>query len=255
MSLLEMHNITKNFGGLSAINDLSFKVEENTIVGLIGPNGAGKTTVFNVICGFYQPDGGHIFFNGQEITAKRPDEIVRRGIARTFQATRLFAERTVWENVIHGRHVRNRSGIFMAIVGGKNAQKEEHENKEKALEILDFFDLLRFQNHLGKNIPLGFQRRLAIAIALATEPKLLLLDEPAVGMNPQETSEIIDFVSRLRKQGLAILLIEHDMKVVMGICQLVIVLNYGKKIVEGAPSEIRHNRQVIEAYLGKGAYA
>jgi branched-chain amino acid transport system ATP-binding protein len=239
-----MRNINKSFGGLLAINDLSFKVEENTIVGLIGPNGAGKTTVFNIICGFYQPDKGDIFFNGQESTAKRPDEIARRGIARTFQTTRLFPDRTVWENVIHGRHVCNRSGIFLELAGSRNVQKEEHENGEKVLEILNFLNLLPFRNHLGKNIPLGFQRRLAIAIALATEPKLLLLDEPAAGMNPQETLEIMDFVSHLRKQGLGILLIEHDMKVVMGICQLVIVLNYGMKIAE-----------VIEAYLGKGAYA
>jgi branched-chain amino acid transport system ATP-binding protein len=255
MSLFETRNLAKHFGGLAVVSDLSFSLEENEIVGLIGPNGAGKSTVFNVICGVYQPDGGRIFFRGEEIGGKRPDEVVARGIARTFQTTRLFMERTVVENVVHGRHVCTKAGIFQAVTAGRNARKEDQENEKKTHEILSFMGIFSFRDHLAKNIPLGFQRRLAIAVALATEPKVLLLDEPTVGMNPLETSEMMDLISRLRDRGVTVLLVEHDMKVVMGICQRVIVFSYGKKIAEGSPEEIRNNREVIEAYLGKGAYA
>ncbi len=255
MGLFETKNLTKNFGGLSAVRDLSFRLDENEIVGLIGPNGAGKTTVFNVICGVYQADGGQVVFRGREIGRKRPDEVVSLGIARTFQATRLFSERTVWQNVFHGRHVRTRAGVFQAVTAGRKGQQEEQESEKKTHEILGLLGLLPYRDHLAKNIPLGFQRRLAIAVALATDPKILLLDEPTVGMNPHETQEMMGLISRLRDWGMTVLLVEHDMKVVMGICQRVIVLNYGKKIAEGSPQEISNNREVIEAYLGKGAYA
>jgi branched-chain amino acid transport system ATP-binding protein len=255
MALFETKNLTKNFGGLSAVKDLSFSLEENEIVGLIGPNGAGKTTVFNVICGVYQPDGGQIVFRGREIGRKRPDEVVSMGIARTFQATRLFSERTVWQNAIHGRHVRTSAGVFQAVTAGRKGQQEDQESEKKTHEILGLLGLLSYRDQLAKNIPLGFQRRLAIAVALATAPKILLLDEPTVGMNPHETQEMMGLISRLRDWGMTVLLVEHDMKVVMGICQRVIVLNYGKKIAEGSPQEISNNREVIEAYLGKGAYA
>jgi branched-chain amino acid transport system ATP-binding protein len=255
MSLLETKNLKKNFGGLAVIRDLSFSLEENEIVGLIGPNGAGKSTVFNVICGVYPPDGGRILFREEEIGGKRPDEVVSRGIARTFQTTRLFMERTVAENVVHGRHVCTKAGIFQAVTAGRNGRKEDRENAQKSDEILGFLGLFSFRDHLAKNIPLGFQRRLAIAVALATEPKILLLDEPTVGMNPHETSEMMNLISRLRDRGMTVLLVEHDMKVVMGICQRVIAFSSGKKIAEGSPEEIRNHRAVIEAYLGKGAYA
>jgi branched-chain amino acid transport system ATP-binding protein len=255
MSLLETKNLKKNFGGLAVIRDLSFSLEENEIVGLIGPNGAGKSTVFNVICGVYPPDGGRILFREEEIGGKRPDEVVSRGIARTFQTTRLFMGRTVAENVVHGRHVCTKAGIFQAVTAGRNGRKEDRENAQKSDEILGFLGLFSFRDHLAKNIPLGFQRRLAIAVALATEPKILLLDEPTVGMNPHETSEMMNLISRLRDRGMTVLLVEHDMKVVMGICQRVIAFSSGKKIAEGSPEEIRNHRAVIEAYLGKGAYA
>lgn len=250
MSLLELDSVTKTFGGLVAVNDVSFTVEEGSIVGLIGPNGAGKTTVFNLITGNYRPNSGNIRFNGQSITSTSTHKIVELGIARTFQTIRLFQNMSAMENVLAGRHCRMASGILGAMLHLPSYKAEEKLAIERAFAELDFVGLADQHDNLAKNLSYGNQRLLEIARALATQPRFIILDEPAGGMNDQETAQLIGTIEAIRARGISVLLIEHDMSLVMKVCEKLIVLEYGAKIAEGSPSEIKRNPRVIEAYLG-----
>ncbi|MBN1487864.1 MAG: ABC transporter ATP-binding protein [Anaerolineae bacterium] len=254
MNLLESHKVTKQFGGLLAVNTVSLNVPENSIFSVIGPNGAGKTTFFNCITGFYKPEEGDLIFNGHSLVGRRPDQITAMGIARTYQNIRLFDDMTAIENILVGQHHRLHSGIFGAVFQLVGTRQEEKKALEEAQELLDFVGLQGKGDIFAKNLPYGDQRRLEIARALATKPKLLLLDEPTAGMNPVETVEMMAFIHHLRDElGITILLIEHDMKLVMGVSEWIVVLDYGMNIAEGTPTEIRSNQRVIEAYLGRGS--
>lgn len=251
--ILEIVNISKGFGGVRAVSNVSFAVERGSIVSLIGPNGAGKTTVFNIISGFYKPDTGRIVFEGKDITDIKVYECAKIGIARTFQNIRLFHNMTVLENVMIGRHVRSKSGLssFLdALLRTKDFYSTEKDIEEKSLEYIRMLGLESYVNMLARNLPYGLQRKLEIARALATEPKLLLLDEPTAGMTYKEVSEVMEIISRIRDFGITVLLIEHQMMLVMGISDKVIVLDHGEKIAEGTPEEIKNNQKVIDAYLG-----
>ena len=256
MALLEMANITKTFGGLKAISDVTFSLEKGRIVSIIGPNGAGKTTFFNALTGIYRPDTGTIKFNGKNLIGLRPDQIAACGIARTFQNIRLFADMTVIENIMVGMHVHLKQSALQTLFRMPGFNREEKEAEAKALRLMRYVGLSNVENELAKNLPYGAQRRLEIARALAADPLLLLLDEPAAGMNPQETEDIIKLFRDIRdNMGITILLIEHDMRVVMNISEDICVMDYGVKIAQGTPDQIRNNTKVIEAYLGRGAVA
>ena len=252
MAILELKDVTKKFGGLTAVDGVNLKVEENQICALIGPNGAGKTTVFNMITGAYQVTSGDVVFNSESICGKKPHQIVEKGIARTFQNIRLFKSATVLENVMTGFHCKTKTGMFNVILNYRKCMQEEAECREKALEILRFLGLEDVKNLEARNIPYGHQRLLEIGRALATSPKLLLLDEPAAGMNSQEKKELVNTIRKIRDTyHLAVLLVEHDMELVMGISENITVINFGRPIACGTAEEIQNNNDVIEAYLGR----
>lgn len=253
-AILSINKLTKRFGGLVAVNNLSLEVDEKAIVSVIGPNGAGKTTVFNCITGFYNPEEGAVLFNGQAINGFSPDRVTQKGISRTYQNIRLFANMTALENILVGRHARLKSNWISAILRTPSYHYEEESALNEAMRLLKFVGLTGMGDHLASSLPYAAQRRLEIARALASEPKLLLLDEPTAGMNPQETNELTRFIRDLRDQlHITILLIEHHMRVVMDISEHITVLDYGSKIAEGNAREIQNNPAVIEAYLGRGA--
>ena len=249
MPLLETRNLSKNFGGLTAVSDLSISVEEGEIRGIIGPNGAGKTTLFNVISGTYRPSGGEVLLNGSRISGLRPSRIAALGGIRTFQRSALFEDFSVIDNVLIARHLHARESLLGAILG--TARGMERAQVARALEILEFIGLTDLKDELSANLSHGHQRALGVAMALATEPRLLMLDEPVAGMNPQETAHMTELIRALRDTwGITVLLVEHDMQTVMGLCELITVLNFGQKLAEGTPDEIVSNPEVIEAYLG-----
>ena len=249
--LLEVEGICKDFGGIRALNDVSFEVAAGTIHGVIGPNGAGKTTLFNTVTGAYAPDGGRIVFRGEEIQGRRVHELVAKGMARTFQNIELFGSMSVLENVLVGRHVRMRYGFLGAVAAWPGARREEREARERAMELLEFTGLSDVAGQRSSDIPFGRQRMLEIARALAAEPTLMLLDEPASGLNAAETRGLGELLEEIRARGVTLLLVEHDMSLTMGVCDRILVMHQGSRLAEGTPREIQADESVIAAYLGR----
>lgn len=249
--VLKINHISKNFGGISALTDVSFSINEGEIYGLIGPNGAGKTTMFNLITNIFSPSSGEIIFNEDNITGIKPHKITEKGICRTYQNIRLFTQMSALENVMVGGHCRSESGVMRSVFRTKYQRSEEKKLKKNAEELLDLVGLIKYKDILAENLAYGQQRRLEIARALASNPSLLLLDEPAAGMNEKETDSLFDLIKQVQARGITVLIIEHDMPLVMKLCDRITVLNFGKKLAEGTPLEIQNNEAVIEAYLGK----
>jgi branched-chain amino acid transport system ATP-binding protein len=248
MAILEINSVSKQFGGLTALDNVSFQVEEGEIRGLIGPNGAGKSTMFKNIAGFQVPTMGNIRYQGQSIEGKKPHTIAEMGIVRTFQETTLFQELSVFENALVGTHIRARSNVFSAVLGLGRLKQEAAS--EKVMEVLEFMGLVERKDQLASELPLGSQRALALSIALVSEPKVMLMDEPFAGMNGEETSHMMDLTRKVQESGITVVLVEHDMKAVMGLCNYLTVLNFGQVLAQGTPEEVRNNDKVIEAYLG-----
>lgn len=249
-SLLKVRKLTKRFGGLAAVDGVDMDVSESEILGLIGPNGAGKTTFFNVIDGFLAPTSGEVEFDGQDITGLKPHQVARRGIGRTFQASTLFNKITVLDNVFTGFHMSYKTSQWKRLLRAPSARHEESVLKQEALEILEFVGLESLRDELAINLSHGHQKMLDVCLALATKPKLLLLDEPVAGMNPSESETMMTLIRQIRERGTTVIVIEHDMRVVMNVCDRIVVLNYGRKIADGLPEEIRSNQEVVVAYLG-----
>jgi branched-chain amino acid transport system ATP-binding protein len=248
MAILEVNNVSKQFGGLTALDNVSFQIEAGEIRGLIGPNGAGKSTMFKNIAGFQVPTIGSISYQGQSIEGKKPHTIAEMGIVRTFQETTLFQELSVFENALIGSHIRARSNVFSAVLGLDKKQQEAASNK--VMEVLEFMGLVERKDQLASELPLGSQRALALSIALVSEPKIMLMDEPFAGMNGEETSHMMGLTRKVQESGITIVLVEHDMKAVMGLCNYLTVLNFGQVLAQGTPEDVRNNDKVIEAYLG-----